>query len=167
MMGNINFGIDLGAINSGIAFYVEGRVSVLKNPFGFRETMPSVVAYKAERILIGDEANEQLLSNPERLFSSFKRRMGKAESYRLEGRDIETNPVDLSALVLKELFNFSLHHNVISAVITIPVSFDTIQSNPTKKSRISGRVERGCIIARANCGLCGLFESERYKINSR
>ena len=133
-MGNINFGIDLGTTNSGIAFYTEGKVSVLKNPVGFRETMPSVVAYKAERILIGDKANEQLLSNPERVFSSFKRRMGTAESYQLEGSDLETNPIDLSALVLKELFNFSLNQNVISAVITIPASFDTIQSNATKKA---------------------------------
>ena len=133
-MGNINFGIDLGTTNSGIARFKEGKVTLLKNPVGFRETLPSVVAYKAERILIGDKANEQLLTNPERVFSSFKRRMGTDETYEVEGVDYRTSPVDLSALVLKELFNFSLQEHIKSAVITIPASFDTIQSNATKKA---------------------------------
>lgn len=133
-MGNINVGIDLGTTNSGIAFYNAGKVTVLKNPVGFKETIPSVVAYKAERILIGDKANEQLFTNPERVFSAFKRRMGTAEEYFVEETSNQTNPVDLSALVLKELLNFSLQNKVHAAVITIPASFDTIQSNATKKA---------------------------------
>ncbi|NOQ74178.1 MAG: Hsp70 family protein [Crocinitomix sp.] len=132
-MGNINFGIDLGTTNSGIGHYENGKVMLLKNPVGFKETLPSVVAYKNERIIIGDKANEQLVSNPASVFSSFKRKMGTSELYTVNGEK-ETHPVELSALVLKELFNFSLNEKVTSAVITIPASFDTIQSNATKEA---------------------------------
>jgi molecular chaperone DnaK len=131
-MSNINFGIDLGTTNSGIGHYENGKVVLLKNPVGFKETLPSVVAYKNERILVGDKANEQLLSNPASVFSSFKRKMGTKEVYTVH--DKETHPVALSSLVLKELFNFSLNEKVESAVITIPASFDTIQSNATKEA---------------------------------
>jgi len=43
-------------------------------------------------------------------------------------------PVELSAYVLKELKGF-VHsgEEVEAAVITIPASFDTVQSNATKK----------------------------------
>jgi len=133
-MGNINFGIDLGTTNSGIGLYKNGKAVLLKNPVGFRETLPSVVAFKGERILVGDKANEQLLSNPAIVFSSFKRRMGTAEKFPISDTGKETYPVELSALVLKELFNFSLDGKVESAVITIPASFDTIQSNATKEA---------------------------------
>ncbi|MFT5819373.1 MAG: molecular chaperone DnaK [Crocinitomix sp.] len=132
-MGNINFGIDLGTTNSGIGHYANGKVLLLKNPVGFKETLPSVVAYKSERILIGDKANEQLVSNPNSVFSSFKRKMGTSEVFTVNG-ERETHPVELSSLVLKELFNFSLNEKVETAVITIPASFDTIQSNATKEA---------------------------------
>ena len=77
-MQNINFGIDLGTTNSGIGQYKNGKAILLKNPVGFKETMPSVVAFKGERIIVGDKANEQLLSNPDRVFSSFKHESGIA-----------------------------------------------------------------------------------------
>lgn len=133
-MQNINFGIDLGTTNSGIGQYKNGKATLLKNPVGFRETMPSVVAFKGERIIVGDKANEQLLSNPDRVFSSFKRRMGTAETFPIADTDKETYPVELSSMVLKELLNFSVGEKPQTAVITIPASFDTIQSNATKEA---------------------------------
>jgi len=131
-MANINFGIDLGTTNSGIGLYKDGKVTVLKNPVGFRETLPSVVSFRGERILIGDKANEQLFSNPENVFSSFKRKMGTSESYFVKALNKDITPVELSTYVLNELQNFSINSGVDSAVITIPASFDTIQSNATK-----------------------------------
>ena len=133
-MKNINFGIDLGTTNSGIGSYQNGKAVLLKNPVGFRATLPSVIAFKKERILVGDKANEQLLSNPECVFSSFKRRMGTAEKFPIGDTGEETYPVHLSSLVLKELLNFSIEEKPTSAVITIPASFDTIQSNATKEA---------------------------------
>lgn len=131
-MGNINFGIDLGTTNSGIGSYKNGKANLLKNPVGFRETLPSVVSFRNERILIGDKANEQLLTDPENVFSSFKRKMGTSESYSVKALNKDITPVELSTYILKELSNFSIHDKVDAAVITIPASFDTIQSNATK-----------------------------------
>lgn len=133
-MENINYGIDLGTTNSGIAVFTNGKVNLLKNPVGFLEILPSVVAFKKDRILVGDKAKEQLLTNPDGVFSSFKRKMGTNEVFDVPSLNSQTNPIDLSALVLKELQNFGLGAQIDSAVITIPASFDTIQSNATKEA---------------------------------
>jgi molecular chaperone DnaK len=135
-MGNIDFGIDLGTTNSGIGKYENGRVQVLKNPVGLREVLPSVVSFYKDRILVGDKAREQYLSNSGNVFSAFKRKMGTSETYEVSWqRQLQRiSPVDLSAYVLKELKNY-VHGNEIEAVvITIPASFDTIQSNATKQA---------------------------------
>lgn len=75
-MATINYGIDLGTTNSGIGRYENGRVQVLKNPVGLKETLPSVVSFYRGRILVGDKAREQYRSNAGNVFSSFKRKMG-------------------------------------------------------------------------------------------
>lgn len=135
-MENINYGIDLGTTNSGIGVFVNGKINLLKNPVGFQEILPSVVAYKKDRILVGDKAKEQLLTNPDGVFSSFKRKMGTNETFEIASLNTHTTPIDLSALVLKELQHFALGAKIDSAVITIPASFDTIQSNATKEAGI-------------------------------
>jgi molecular chaperone DnaK len=72
-MKNVNFGIDLGTTNSLIAKYENGEVTVFKNPIGFKETLPSVVAYRTDRILVGDKAREYISKDAINVFSSFKR----------------------------------------------------------------------------------------------
>ena len=57
----INFGIDLGTTNSSIAKFEKGQVVVFKNPIGQKDTLPSVVAYRKGRILVGEKAREFLL----------------------------------------------------------------------------------------------------------
>ena len=135
-MDNINFGIDLGTTNSGIGKYENGKVQVLKNPVGLREILPSVVSFRKGRILVGDKAREQYLTNAENVFSAFKRKIGTNEKYPVSGIDNigEVSPVDLSAYVLRELQNYVHNSEVDAAVITIPASFDTIQSNATKQA---------------------------------
>ena len=138
-MKYINIGIDLGTTNSGICEFNEGKITILKNPVGFKETMPSVVAFLKNRMLVGDKANELLLSAPDTVFSSFKRKMGTNESYPIPVIGDNTNPVELSSYVLKELYNFYQANELQAAVITIPASFDTIQSNATKEAgKLSG-----------------------------
>jgi len=133
-MKMINFGIDLGTTNSGIARYDNGRIGILKNPVGLNELLPSVVSFYKGRTLIGDKAREQYLSNAGNVFSAFKRKMGTGEKYQaaIAGEPAELSPVDLSAHVLRELKNFVPGEEITAAVITIPASFDTIQSNATK-----------------------------------
>lgn len=134
-MKAVNFGIDLGTTNSLIAKFEGNKVTVFKNPVGQKETLASVVAYRPDRILIGDKAREYLVKDPINVFGSFKRKMGTDEKYYVVNIDDNVTPVQLSALVLKELKNF-VHTGEIpeACVITIPASFDTMQSNATLKA---------------------------------
>lgn len=131
-MENINFGIDLGTTNSGIGKFQSGKVNIYKNPVGFRDVLPSVVAYRNGRILVGDKARELTTAQPENVFSSFKRKMGSEHSYPIPSLQTEQSAIDFSALVLKELLSFVGDEKPNAAVITIPASFDTVQSNATK-----------------------------------
>lgn len=135
MSHTINFGIDLGTTNSVIAKYQAGKVEVFKNPVGHKETLPSVVAFRKERIIVGDKAREYLEKDPENVAGSFKRKMGTTESFFFKSIGEFKTPQELSAIVLRELKNFVYTgEKVEAAVITIPASFDTIQSNATKKA---------------------------------
>lgn len=135
MSNNINFGIDLGTTNSLIAKFANGQVEIFKNPVGFKETLPSVVAFRNNRILVGDKAREYIEKDPHNVFSSFKRKMGTSESFFVASLTDFKTPIQLSALVLNELKNFVYTgEKPASVVITIPASFDTIQSNATKKA---------------------------------
>jgi len=133
-MKNINIGIDLGTTNSGIAKYENGKISIYKNPVGFKDTIPSVVSFRKGRIQIGEKAREHSATNAENVFSSFKRKMGSDEEYFIKDLDRNCSPIELSSMVLNELINFAQGESLKSAVITIPASFDTIQSNATKKA---------------------------------
>lgn len=135
MSGTINFGIDLGTTNSLIARCENGVVEVFKNPIGHKESLPSVVGFRKERILVGDKAREYVEKDPANVFSCFKRRMGTSESFFVPNLGDFRTPIQLSAMVLSELRNFIYSGDVPqSVVITIPASFDTVQSNATKQA---------------------------------
>ena len=135
MMKPVNFGIDLGTTNSLIAKFDGTKVHVFKNPVGQKETLASVVAYRPDRILVGDKAREYLTKDPVNVFGNFKRKMGTDEKYYVVNIDDNVTPVQLSGLVLKELKNFVHTGEVPEAcVITIPASFDTMQSNATLRA---------------------------------
>lgn len=136
-MENINFGIDLGTTNSGICKFVDGKVVVYKNPVGFNDTLPSIVAYRKGRIFIGEKARELLKSGNSDVFTSFKRKMGTEHLYRISDINEEKTPVEFSSMILKELLSFIPDEKPQSIVITIPASFDTVQSNATKKAGLS------------------------------
>lgn len=134
-MKAINFGIDLGTTNSSITKFENGKVTVFKNPIGHKETLASVVAFRADRTLVGDKAREFLTKDPVNVFANFKRRMGTDEKYYVVNLDENVTPIALSAYVLKELKQFVYSGEQPEAVvITIPASFDTMQSNATKKA---------------------------------
>lgn len=136
MENMINFGIDLGTTNSVIAKFVKGEVHVFTNPTDFgRNTLPSVVAFRKDRIFVGSKAQEFAEKDPKNVISRFKRKMGTSESYKIPVLNQSKSPIELSAQVLKELKNFvQTGETLDSAVITIPASFDTIQSNATKEA---------------------------------
>ena len=122
----INFGIDLGTTNSVIAKFVKGKVEVFRNPQDYgRETLPSIVFYKKDKVVVGNQAKTFLeKGDPTQVFSRFKRIIGTTETKRVKVLNVSKTPVDLSAEVLKELKGF-VHtgEQVEAAVITIPASF--------------------------------------------
>lgn len=135
MASTINFGIDLGTSNSLIAKFDKGEVTVFKNPSGFKETLPSIVGYRNNRTLIGEQARSYLERDAKSVVSRFKRKMGTSESFSIKALNSAKTPVELSSVVLKELKTFvQTGEEVDSAVITIPASFDTLQSNATKEA---------------------------------
>ncbi len=135
MTNTINFGIDLGTTNSLLAFSGSNGIEIFKNPVGHRETLPSVVAFKPGRTIVGEKAREMIGKDPTNVFHSFKRKMGTGQKYFADNTGEFVSPIELSALVLKELKNFNYSGQVLdAAVITIPASFDTLQSNATKEA---------------------------------
>jgi molecular chaperone DnaK len=134
-METINFGIDLGTTNSLIARFVKGQIEIFKNPNGFKDSLPSVVAYRKDRVIVGEKAREYQEKDPANVIGRFKRKMGTSESFKIKSLGQTRTPIDLSAEVLKELKGF-VHtgQTVDAAVITIPASFDTIQCNATKQA---------------------------------
>ncbi|WP_460219811.1 Hsp70 family protein [Psychroserpens sp. MEBiC05023] len=134
-MKTINFAIDLGTTNSLIAKYDDGNVKIYNNPLGLKQTLPSCIAFRGNRTVIGDKALDYLEKDAENICMLFKRKMGTQDTYYVPAIDKEMSPIELSSLILKELKNFVNDVDVIeSVVITIPASFDTIQSNATKKA---------------------------------
>ena len=135
MSNMINFGIDLGTTNSLVAKFNKGTVEIFKNPNGFKETLPSVVGFRNDRILVGEQARAYAEKDPKNVVSRFKRKMGTTESFKIKVLGQSKTPVELSAFVLKELKTF-IHtgENPGSIVLTIPASFDMVQSNATKEA---------------------------------
>ena len=136
MENMINFGIDLGTTNSVIAKFVKGEVQIFTNPQDFgRSTLPSVVAFRKDTVFVGIKAKEFWEKRPKDVVGTFKRKMGTSESYKIASLNQSKTPIDLSAYVLKELKTFVQTGDVLEAVvITIPASFDTIQSNATRSA---------------------------------
>lgn len=132
----INYGIDLGTTNSAIAKFVKGEVEVFKNPLETgKETLPSVVYYKKDKVVVGTNARTYFERDAENVYGTFKRKMGTTESFKVKSINQSKTPIELSAEVLKELKGF-VHsgESFDAAVITIPASFDVIQSNATKEA---------------------------------
>jgi molecular chaperone DnaK len=131
----INFGIDLGTTNSLMARFNKGEVEVFKNPNGFKETLPSIVGFRNDRILVGEQARTFVEKDPKSVVSKFKRKMGTTETFKIKSTGQSKTPIELSAFVLKELKTFIRTGEVPDAVVlTVPASFDMLQSNATKEA---------------------------------
>ena len=135
MSNTINFGIDLGTTNSLIAKFDNGTVEIFQDSIALKQTLPSVVGFRNDRILIGDKAREFLEKDPKSVVGNFKRKMGTTESFKIHSLGQSKTPIELSAFVLKQLKTF-IHTGEVpqAVVITIPASFDMVQSNATKKA---------------------------------
>ena len=159
-------GIDLGTTNSLVAYvHPESRQPVAINDLGRGSIVPSIVHFPADGTdpVVGTEAREFLLTDPQRTIYSVKRLLGK--SYRDLGSDatqlgykvIDDNseglvkirvgdrffsPIELSADILRELrarAEHALKTPVNRAVITVPAYFNDSQRQATRDAgRLAG-----------------------------
>ena len=150
-------GIDLGTTNSLVAFInTEGNPQVI-NDTGKGLLVPSVIHFQPDgSVLVGNEAKEFLISDPQNTIFSVKRLLGRSYqdieahsglfSYKIIDDDTESlvkinvadhyySPIELSGMILKELKERAEHalKTVVNrAVITVPAYFNDSQRQATR-----------------------------------
>ncbi|MDE5949912.1 MAG: molecular chaperone DnaK [Malacoplasma sp.] len=140
---NIIIGIDLGTTNSCVAVMENGKPKILETPEGKR-TIPSVVAFKDNEIIVGDVAKRQMVTNKNTV-ASIKRLMGTDKTVEVNGKKYK--PEEISAQILsyiKKCAEEKLGKKISKAVITVPAYFNDAERNATKNAgKIAGlQVER-------------------------
>src|ERR1700733_2576908 len=150
-------GIDLGTTNSLVAFIDPDKQPKVINDAGKGVLVPSVVYFSAVGdVAVGNEAKEYLTTDPQNTIFSVKRLLGRSYkdienykdffSYKVIDDDTESlvkikvgdkfyTPIDLSALILKELKTRAEHPlktPVNRAVITVPAYFNDSQRQATR-----------------------------------
>ncbi|KAK3809259.1 MAG: putative ER Hsp70 chaperone BiP [Benniella sp.] len=154
-------GIDLGTTYSSVGVYKNGRVEIIANDQGHRNT-PSYVAFTDEERLVGDAAKNQFAANPTNTIFDAKRLIGR----RFDDKDVQNDikhfpfkvknkagapvievqvkgepkiftPEEISAMVLgkmKEIAESYLSEKVKHAVVTVPAYFNDAQRQATKNA---------------------------------
>ncbi len=155
-------GIDLGTTNSLVAYMDLTGPQIIPGPDGSK-IIPSVVSVAPSgEIVVGNDAREMLLTNPERTVYSVKRLMGRgvedvgeelklfpfriaadsSQVIHLELGERTMTPPEVSAQVLRTLKENAekfLGEPVTQAVITVPAYFNDAQRQATKDAgRIAG-----------------------------
>src|SRR5215203_3669196 len=157
-------GIDLGTTNSCAAIVEATAPVVLANREGSRTTA-SIVAFSEEGDrLVGQIAKRQAITNPQNTVFAVKRLIGRKfrdpnierarqvlpytlseavnGDVKVEIRDRQYSPEEISALILREIKDFvedSLQEEVREAVITVPAYFNDSQRQATKDAgKIAG-----------------------------
>jgi molecular chaperone DnaK len=157
-------GIDLGTTNSCVSIVEGTEPRVLTNREGSRTTA-SIVAFAEEGDrLVGPIAKRQAITNPQNTVFAVKRLIGRKYgdsevtkarevlSYlvvrapngdvKIEIRDRQYSPEEISALILREIKEFveeGMQEEITEAVITVPAYFDDSQRQATKDAgKIAG-----------------------------
>ncbi len=134
-------GIDLGTTNSAVATLVKGKAELIE--IDGEPTMPSCVGIdKAGKLLVGREAVNQLVIEPESTVLSIKRSMGSDNKTSLGGK--EFSPEEISSFILKKLKDCakeSLKTDIKKAVITVPAYFNDKQRKATRDAGILAGLE--------------------------
>lgn len=150
-------GIDLGTTNSLVAYIKNGNAIAVKDKSGKNTLVPSVVHFRQDgKTLVGEEAKEKLVSEPQNTIYSVKRLMGKSfkdienvEQYfgyqiidededklvKIRVKDKFYTPIELSSYILdslKKRIERELDAKVRKAVITVPAYFNDAQRQATR-----------------------------------
>lgn len=138
-------GIDLGTTNSVVAVYSPEGAKILPNALGQHLT-PSVISVDEDgQILVGEAAQQRMITHPQLTASVFKRYMGTNKTFLLG--EHQFSPEDLSSFVLRALKEDAeayLGTPVTEAVISVPAYFNDAQRKATKRAgQLAGlKVER-------------------------
>ena len=150
-------GIDLGTTNSLVAYVKDGSAQIVKDGSNSSNLVPSIIHIQEDgSLVIGSEAKNRLILNPENTIYSVKRLMGKSYNdilsysdqlgYKIIESDTEElvkvqvgskfySPIELSSFILRELKNKAerfLNQQVSQAVITVPAYFNDTQRQATR-----------------------------------
>jgi len=141
----IDYGIDLGTTNSGIARMENGEPTIKKTDYQ-SDTMQSCVSFnKKQSIMVGGQAITILkqdrfnamknwAGNTPNTFIEFKRTMGTDKTYNSSNMNKEFTSEELSAEVLKKLKSFITDEEIKSIVITVPAKFTINQKDATSRA---------------------------------
>lgn len=140
---NIQIGIDLGTTNSEIAINENGKVNIIKN-INQDQYTPSVFGVdKFNNKIVGKKAYEKLYvhyseEDAANSVAEIKRLMGSPEKKYFSRLKKSLLPEEISAEILKSLKADVLRNHpdmdATAAVITVPASFSTLQSEATKRA---------------------------------
>ncbi|CAK68585.1 unnamed protein product (macronuclear) [Paramecium tetraurelia] len=153
-------GIDLGTTYSSVCIQRDDKVEVLANKFGSKTT-PTVVALSNDEFIVGEDAKEQAIINPNNTFYDLKRltgrnyfdpsvqKMKKRQAYSIAEENNRTcikvdqygnesnklfsiDYIQAKVLVyLKQIAHFYLEVPIKNLVITVPISFNNAQKEAT------------------------------------
>jgi molecular chaperone DnaK len=137
-MNNVIAGIDLGTTFSALAYLNEiGKPEIVPNADGERMT-PSALYFTEGpqgKILVGTEAINARMENPDRSVRWIKRYMGEEKFPQpILGKD--WTPAELSSVILKKLKNdCSIQIGPVQdVVITVPAHFDEVRRKATMEA---------------------------------
>src|SRR4028118_224625 len=99
----IDFGIDLGTTNSGIAVCRRGDVRVFQTTDLMNVTPSVVYVSKTGRMLVGKKAYDTWVQDPQNTQAEFKRWMGYSDKLSFPASGKSLSAEELSAEVLKAL----------------------------------------------------------------
>ncbi len=130
-------GIDLGTSNSAASVLEGGKPKIIPSAEGntvYGKAFPSYVAFSKDgKLLVGEPARRQAVTNPDRTITKAKRKMGTGHKYLLDEKSY--TPQQISAFILQKIKRDAeafLGEKVEKAVITVPAYFDDNQRQATK-----------------------------------
>lgn len=135
------YGIDLGTSSCLAARLEEGfepgefSLRCLHDAEG-EESFPSVISFRDDKdYLVGEKAQERLLSDPDSTVELVKLRLGKKNtiSVLIDGKWQEKSPQEITALLLKHLNSYR-EGGLQNPVLTVPAFFDQSQKDATMQA---------------------------------
>ena len=134
------YGIDLGTTYSCVAQVDEYDKAIVLQNFDGKSTTPSVVYINGDDVVVGEEAKNASVDEPEKTVAFIKREIGVDESFSKPTRFPEgLDPVEISSLILKKIVKDAnaiteSATEIKNVVITCPAYFGTKEREQTKQA---------------------------------